>query len=81
MPLDRLIRIVRTGGIEFACSSQKGSKKNLVATDESKQKPNAGRFYDLAYAVDFPPADARGSNFTSSSLSAEKFAVVTVLRG
>ena len=67
--------------MEFARASQKRPKKNLVTARESKQEPDAGRSYDLAYAVGFPLADARGSNFSSSSLSAEKFAVVTVLRG
>jgi hypothetical protein len=67
--------------MKFASASEKWSKKNLVTADECKQEPHAGRFHFLAYAVDFPFTDARGSSFTSSSLSAEKFAVATVLRG
>jgi len=81
VPLNRLICIIRTGRIEFARASQERPEKNLVATDESKQQPNASRFHVRAYAVEFPPADARGSIFSNSSLSDEKFAVATVLRG
>ena len=81
MPLNRLIRIIRTGGIEFARASQERPQKDLVAADESKQQPNGSKFYVRAYAVEFPAAGARGSIFSSSSLSDEKFAVATVLRG
>lgn len=81
MPLDSLIGIVRTGGIKFARASEKWSEKNLIAAQESKQQPDARRFCVLAYAVDFSLAVACGSNFTNSSLSVEKFAVATVVRG
>lgn len=67
--------------MKFAGASKKWSEKNLVAANKPQQKPYADGFHVLTQAVDFSLEDARDISFSRSSLSAEKFAIATVLRG